>query len=985
MSAISQFPSSLFSGPKLTTGDKNDPLLPKLIKAINHANEIEITVSFIQPSGINLLFDALVEALKRNVSLKILVSDYLYITSPIALQRLMSLQDRGAQTKLFQCQQGKSFHMKSYIFIKTNNNEIIEGCAFVGSNNISRTALTKAHEWCLRHDFERPNNSAAALEFKNIRQQFTLIFNHQHSTLLSHELIKVYSDKHQQMSDKRALVGIDGSSYSGFQFEGFEPATPNTVQELALDALAKNRLSGFKRGLVILATGMGKTWLSAFDAKQMNAKKVLFVAHREEILLQAQQTFIRLFKQANTGLYNSDSKNFCCDFLFASIQTLGQQKHLTKFNKTHFDYIVVDEFHHASAPTYKNLLNYFQPAFMLGLTATPERTDQADILSLCDNNIVFERNLVHGIDSKILVPFDYHGIYDEFVNYEEIPWRNGHFDPASLDTALATKQRSAHIFKHWQEKKQSRTLAFCVSTKHADYMAQSFSQKGINACAVYNGSNTRRNEALAMLSQGKVDIVFSVDLFNEGTDIPAIDTILMLRPTSSKVLFLQQLGRGLRQSTTTSKTHLTVIDFIGNHSTFLHKPASLLGVNTPKEIANRVTGEKNSPALKLPDGCFVNYAPEIIAFWQQLGRNFRYTTIEEYQLLSTQLERRPSATEFYQQGYDLSKMRKQTGSWLALVAEQECSSSLTDLHKNYGDFLLHGIEKTSMSKSFKGILLEAFLNVDGFNQPPSTQALAEESWSILARRPDLKSTELPDKIKPLTATSKAWHSYWLGNPIKHSSNAKKDQKPWFIVEEGKFKANFTVPPKDIAALHLIMQELVDLRLAQYISRPAKKVKLADKVNVVTKLPMNTPTSVEQGTELPYYTDLKIACGHFKTSRHDECENYLVPESYGNLDASKHFIAMAQGNSMNGGKHPIIDGDLLLLEWITATSAGSISNKTLAIEMIDETGDSQYLLRVVKKQKNGSYLLTANNPDYNDKLATEQMHTFARFKAVIPSN
>ena len=618
---------------------------------------------------------------------------------------------------------------------------------------------------------------------------------------------------------------------------------------------------------------------------------------------------------------------------------------------------------------------------MLGLTATPERTDQADILSLCDNNIVFERNLVHGIDSKILVPFDYHGIYDEFVNYEEIPWRNGRFDPSSLDTALATKQRSTHIFKHWQDKKQSRTLAFCVSIKHADYMAKSFAKKGIKACAVYNGSQTRRNEALAQLTQGKVDIVFSVDLFNEGTDLPAIDTILMLRPTSSKVLFLQQLGRGLRHSKNTNKTHLTVIDFIGNHSAFLHKPACLFGVNTPKEITKAIAGQNNKLALTLADGCFINYAPEIVDFWQQLARNFRYSSVEEYQLLATQLGYRPSATEFFQQGYDLLKMRKQTGSWLALVAKEEQSSTLSALNKRYGDFLLNGIEKTNMSKSFKGILLEAFLSMNGFSRPPSTQALAQESWKILTRRPDLKHRELPEKIKELSATSKGWHSYWLNNPIKAFSKVKTNSntKPWFIVEDGLFKANFNVQTTDIDALHLIMQELVDLRLAQYLIRPCENKKSPDTLKLVK---FKTVKENEQGTELPYYTDLKIACGHFKTSRHDNVDTYLVPVGYGNLSRSKHFIATANGNSMNGGKNSIIDGDLLLLEWVTSTSAGSISNQTLAIEIIDETGDSQYLLRVVNKQIDGGYLLHANNPNFEDKQASDNMRTFARLKTVI---
>ncbi len=976
----------LYQGHKLTVGGEKDPLLPKLIQAINHASEIEITVSFIQPSGLNLLFDPLLEAIRRDTTIKILVSDYLSISSPIALRKLSVLQEIGAQTKVFQCEQGKSFHMKSYIFVKTKYGEIIEGCAFVGSNNISKTALTHAHEWCLRHDYELPTNALSTLEFTHIREQFNHIFNHSQSHHLSHKWLYDYAIRYEKINNKSRLSLVNES----FNIEPFEPVTPNSAQELALNKLHNSREKGFKRGLVVLATGMGKTWLSAFDVKQMEAKKVLFVAHREEILLQAEQTFLTLFKNINTGLYNAKNrmfvdKNTACDYLFASVQTLGKSKNLEKFTPNHFDYIVIDEFHHASTPTYKNLLGYFKPQFMLGLTATPERSDQADILSLCDNNLVFERNLVHGIDEKILVPFEYHGIYDEFVNYEEIPWRNGKFNPQQLDNALATKQRTQHIYKNWLTKKQTRTLAFCVSTKHADYMAQAFINKGVTACAVYNGSIKRRNEALTQLATGKLQIIFSVDLFNEGTDLPAIDTILMLRPTDSKILFLQQLGRGLRQSVSTNKSHLTVIDFIGNHKSFLNKPASLLGVTDPRKIV-----QKANAKFKLTDNCFINYDPKILAFWQQLAKKYRNTSIEEYQLLKDQLAHRPTATEFFQAENNLTKMRTQCKSWFELVRSQEAdliidnNQLLAELLDKHGEFLLNAIEKASMTKSFKAILLLAFLELDGFTTAPSTKTLAIKSGQILSRRPDLKAQELPNSIKQHAVESKDWHNYWLNNPIKAFTKIQKKQtQAWFNITNGIFTANFNVQPQHILPLSILMQELVDLRLAEY------KIRLAKRDNrIITKenklepsLPI-VPIPSVRGTVLSFYTDLKIACGHFKTSNHELEESYLVPDGYGHLNSDIHFIAKASGNSMNGGKISIKDGDLLLLEWITSNNAGSISNQTLAIEIQDSAGDNQYLLRTVKKQPNGEYLLHANNLNYTEILATENMKTFARLKAVL---
>lgn len=209
----------------------------------------------------------------------------------------------------------------------------------------------------------------------------------------------------------------------------------------------------------------------------------------------------------------------------------------------------------------------------LGLTATPDRTDQSDILSLCDDNLVFSRDLFMGVGSGLLVPFHYYGIFDEEVNYRAIPWRNGRFDPEQLSNKLATLARARHAFNVWKKRAQQRTLAFCVSIRHADFMARHFQQLGVKAEAVYAGSSLARGEALEQLTNGRLQVIFSVDLFNEGVDLPCIDTVMLLRPTESKILFLQQLGRGLR--TATDKNYLVILDFIGNHKGFLHKPQAL--------------------------------------------------------------------------------------------------------------------------------------------------------------------------------------------------------------------------------------------------------------------------------------------------------------------------------------------------------------------------------------------------------------------------
>lgn len=801
---------SLYTGHNLTVGSYQDPLLDKLVIAINHASIIEISVSFIMKSGLDLLFNALLDALNRGAELRLLTSDYLSVTQPVALRELMLLVDKGANVRVFQCEGNISFHLKSYILIKSHHNQIVQGCAWIGSNNMSKMALTQGHEWALRFDYEKPDNSKAALEFHHIRQQFEHIFTNPLTHSLSHKWIDTYNTRYKKQNPHfiRLITTETEPELDSF--------VPNNIQTEALLALEQTRLNGYQRGLVVLATGIGKTWLSAFDAKQMNAKRVLFVAHREEILLQAERTFIQLNENIRTGRYNGTSKDTEADYLFASIQTIGRREHLALFDKKHFDYVIVDEFHHASSSTYQALLAYFDPSFLLGLTATPERSDQADILSLCNNNLVFERNLVHGINNKILVPFDYYGIYDQFVNYQEIPWRNGKFDPAALDTAFATQQRAQHILKHWEAKKLTRTLAFCISKKHADYMAKFFCNKGYNAAAVYSNSAMPRNEALTALQNGIIDIIFSVDLFNEGTDIPSIDTILMIRPTESKILFLQQLGRGLRQSKDTQKDKLLVLDFIGNHQSFLTKPSTLLDISSTREIAQR-----SAKQITLTDGCFINFDPELTQFWQELASRYKATSIDEYRELKNILDHRPTATEFILANYQLDKVKQQHGSWFSLVAAEEQTPELTHLVNNYGKFLHNGIAQTAMTKCFKAILLEAFLHLDGFTAPPTTEILAEQSLLVLNRYPELKAKDVAKAEQQCKPTDSRWHQYWLKNPIKAYTTANKNGEQWFSIINDRFIANFIVDQDDKPQLHNAVKELVDLRLAQYVQRASK--------------------------------------------------------------------------------------------------------------------------------------------------------------------
>ncbi len=256
----------------------------------------------------------------------------------------------------------------------------------------------------------------------------------------------------------------------------------------ALDALERTREADNEAGLVVLATGLGKTWLSAFDSAREEFKRVLFVAHREEILHQAHQTFRRIRPDASIGYYNGKEKAPESDILFASIQTICKKKHLQIFERDEFDYIIVDEFHHAAAKSYRKLLSYFTPRFLLGLTATPERSDGGDLLALCQENLVYYCGLADGIGRDLLCSFHYFGVPDT-VDYSNIPWRSSHFDPEELDNQVATEARAQNSFEQYEKyaPPNSRTLAFCCSKRHADFMADNFRGRGLRTAAVHSG------------------------------------------------------------------------------------------------------------------------------------------------------------------------------------------------------------------------------------------------------------------------------------------------------------------------------------------------------------------------------------------------------------------------------------------------------------------------------------------------------------------
>lgn len=943
------------SSQRLITGGA-DHFLPHLSEAFTWATHADLAVAFIKTTGLRLLLpdlEAMVECnpLKR---LRILTSDYLDITDPEALRLLLLLQERGAEVRVYTTRHENSFHLKAYIFAKLDQQVLSAGTAFVGSSNMSRQALQEGLEWNYRVVY--PDDSG----FLEARHQFEDLFRHANTVALSDVWIETYEQR--RLPPSRVIA--PGSH------EQEAPPEPTMVQQEALAALAASRDSGYRRGLVVLATGLGKTWLSAFDAVRMGARRILFVAHREEILSQAAATFVRILPKKRVGYYTGRSRDADVDVLCASVQTLAKAEHLERFAPQHFDYVVMDEFHHAAAGTYRRLLTHFAPSFLLGLTATPDRTDQSDILSLCDDNLIYSCHLFSGIEAGLLAPLHYYGIQDESVDYREVPWRNGRFDPEQLSNKLATLARARHALREWRSRAQNRTLAFCVSTRHADYMAEQFINAGVSAAAVYAGSSLGRAQALEKLHAGKLQVVFSVDLFNEGVDLPSIDTVMMLRPTESKILFLQQLGRGLRRSE--GKQHLVVLDFIGNHHSFLQKPQALFGVGSTYRALATFARQAESKSLKLPAGCYVNYDLAIINFLKSLDSAGPQ---KDYEALRDVLGRRPTLSEFYHSGSSIPIMRQQAGHWFALVrtmgdlTEQELEAA------EQFQTLLREVEVTAMTRSFKMVLLEALLELDGLRRAVPLYALAQRSREVMERRSRLLA-DLSDEMRASGANDAVWIRYWRDNPVKHwvgTTEVREAAAPFMFKGEA-FALKQHVQEDIVPVLDAMLHELVDYRLAAY------EVRLEPPAAASNVMPF--PAKRRDIVELPYFPNLKIACGHFKTGRTDSEEHKALPTSYGALDPSRHFIARATGNSMNGGKNPVRDGDYLLLELMSPARAGSITGNVVAIERQDVSGDNQYLLRVVTKARDGQYILKANNPDYEDMLATDDMRTLARLRGVI---
>ncbi|MGE0308914.1 MAG: DUF3427 domain-containing protein, partial [Acidimicrobiia bacterium] len=695
----------------LTNAPGEPTLWSQLRSEIDSADSIDVVMAFIRRSGIAPLLEALRRHCEAGRRLRVLTTTYTDSTEGRALDQL---RDLGADIRISYDLSSTRLHAKAWVFHRDSG----YSTAYVGSSNLTYSAQVTGLEWNLRVSSAR---NASVLE------KFAAVFD---SYWASGDFVPYDAD---QFKIERARAGRTDAGPTVI----LSPIEirPLPFQERLLELLELSRQNGHHRNLLVAATGTGKTVMAALDYAALRARlpraRLLFIAHREEILDQSLATFRYALRDASFGeKWVGGARPSRFEHVFASVQSL-RASDLSALAPDHFDVVIVDEFHHAAAPSYERVLDHVAPLELLGLTATPERSDGLSILRWFDDRIAAELRLWEAIEQQHLAPYVYFGIHDG-LDLRDIPWRRGRgYDVEALSNAYTSSDAWARLVIHQLERHAEpstmRALGFCVSVEHAQFMARHFAAHGISSVAVWGDSpRAEREQALRDLASGAVRIVFSVDLFNEGVDVPNVDTVLMLRPTESPTLFLQQLGRGLRKAK--GKSFCTVLDFVGTHRRefrFDRRYRALLG-GSRRDVERAVM--QRFPFL--PAGCHMELdrvAAEVVLRSLREAIPTRWPAkVEELRLLRQSQPDIGLADFLMESGLELDDVYDGRKSWSDLLEESG------------GTMLPMGPNETVLRRAVGRILhtddeerLDAYCDLLVDDRPPQLGGLSERQRRLL--------------------------------------------------------------------------------------------------------------------------------------------------------------------------------------------------------------------------------------------------------------
>lgn len=639
-----------------------------------------ISVAFITMSGLVPLLQTLSNLEARNIPGYILTTDYLNFSEPRALEKLNGLNN--ITIRMYNTvRAGQGFHPKGYIFKKDETYRII-----LGSSNMTQAALTTNKEWNTKIV-----STANGSFVDEVYKEFKTLWESPHTEDYD-DFIEHYTILYNTLKSKRRTIDVDMTTYNQ------EDLKPNSMQKEFIRNFRALREHGETNALLISATGTGKTYASAFGTKDFNPKKMLFLVHREQIAKQAMRSFRRVMNSHKSfGLLSGNHKDYDADYLFSTMQMMSKQEELDKFKTDEFDFIIIDEVHKAGANSYQKIMNYFTPKHYLGMTASPDRTDGYDIYKLFDHNIVYEIRLQQALEEDLLCPFHYFGITDLSINGDTFDEQSG----LRNFQYLVCDDRVNYILDRIQYYGYSgdrvKGLIFCSRSKEAYALSEKFNERGYRtACLTGSHSQEQREQTIERLVSddidNRLDYIFTVDIFNEGVDIPEINQVILLRPTESPIIFIQQLGRGLRKAE--NKEFVVIIDFIGNYKNNFMIPIALSGDRTyNKDNIRRYVSEGG----KVIPGASTIHFDEISKkrIYKAIDEaNFSEVKLikENYKNLKNKLGRIPKIKDFDDYGeMDILKIfeNKSLGSYYTFLKkyEPDYKVRLTDQEENVIKFI----------------------------------------------------------------------------------------------------------------------------------------------------------------------------------------------------------------------------------------------------------------------------------------------------------